>query len=578
MKNKNTFEKSLNLIKNKKQFYFLFFLSLIGVFVELLSVAIVIPVVVFLIEQDPIEKFQILKPIFNYLSISNKKEIIAFSLFAIVIVYFFRFLFLIYLNYYKNLFSYNLSLNVKRDLIDKYLSQRYSYFFNDNSSRLIKNVIVEVSQFTGGAINSIFYIFIDLFVISTVLISLIFFEPVISFIIAIFLCFVGLILNSFSKGRVLKWGKLRFDLDQTVMKSLLEIFNSIREIKVFNKKDFFVDNFIKKYSPLGYLAVKQQTFYAVIKQSYEMVTLFAFCILVFYLSSQNYSNQEILTTIGIFAIAAFRLLPLFSRLLLGVQDIKFYLPSINHLYEEFNELNKNIRLIGNLNQSKNLNIKDSIDIKNISYSYDKDKKILDNISLKINKNDKIGIFGKSGSGKSTFVDIVFGLISPNNGSIYIDDKKLDLENDIFNYKLGYVSQSSYLLDDTVQKNIAFGLNSEEIDQELILKSIQTAQMNDWLNGTKNGLETIIGENGKMISGGERQRIGIARTLYFDTEFIVLDEPTSSLDEETTNKFLDVLQSLKNKTIIMISHQKNNLSICNKIYEMKNGKLTLDEKQ
>ena len=578
MKNKNTFEKSLNLIKNKKQFYFLFFLSLIGVFVELLSVAIVIPVVVFLIEQDPIEKFQILKPIFNYLSISNKDEIIAFSLIAIVIVYFFRFLFLIYLNYYKNLFSYNLSLSVKRDLIDKYLSQRYSYFFNDNSSRLIKNVIVEVSQFTGGAINSIFYIFIDLFVISTVLISLIFFEPVISFIIAIFLCFVGLILNSFSKGRVLKWGKLRFDLDQTVMKSLLEIFNSIREIKVFNKKDFFVDNFIKKYSPLGYLAVKQQTFYAVIKQSYEMVTLFAFCILVFYLSSQNYSNQEILTTIGIFAIAAFRLLPLFSRLLLGVQDIKFYLPSVNHLYEEFNELNKNIRLISNLNQSKNLNIKDSIDIKNISYSYDKDKKILDNISLKINKNDKIGIFGKSGSGKSTFVDIVFGLISPNNGSIYIDDKKLDLENDIFNYKLGYVSQSSYLLDDTVQKNIAFGLNSEEIDQELVLKSIQTAQMNDWLNGTKNGLETIIGENGKMISGGERQRIGIARTLYFDTEFIVLDEPTSSLDEETTNKFLDVLQSLKNKTIIMISHQKNNLSICNKIYEMKNGKLTLDEKK
>ena len=578
MKNKNTFEKSLNLIKNKKQFYFLFFLSLIGVFVELLSVAIVIPVVVFLIEQDPIEKFQILKPIFNYLSISNKDEIIAFSLIAIVIVYFFRFLFLIYLNYYKNLFSYNLSLNVKRDLIDKYLSQRYSYFFNDNSSRLIKNVIVEVSQFTGGAINSIFYIFIDLFVISTVLISLIFFEPVISFIIAIFLCFVGLILNSFSKGRVLKWGKLRFDLDQTVMKSLLEIFNSIREIKVFNKKDFFVDNFIKKYSPLGYLAVKQQTFYAVIKQSYEMVTLFAFCILVFYLSSQNYSNQEILTTIGIFAIAAFRLLPLFSRLLLGVQDIKFYLPSVNHLYEEFNELNKNIRLISNLNQSKNLNIKDSIDIKNISYSYDKDKKILDNISLKINKNDKIGIFGKSGSGKSTFVDIVFGLISPNNGSIYIDDKKLDLENDIFNYKLGYVSQSSYLLDDTVQKNIAFGQNSEEIDQELVLKSIQTAQMNDWLNGTKNGLETIIGENGKMISGGERQRIGIARTLYFDTEFIVLDEPTSSLDEETTNKFLDVLQSLKNTTIIMISHQKNNLSICNKIYEMKNGKLTLDEKK
>ena len=203
---------------------------------------------------------------------------------------------------------------------------------------------------------------------------------------------------------------------------------------------------------------------------------------------------------------------------------------------------------------------------------------MDNISFKINKNDKIGIFGKSGSGKSTFVDIVFGLLKPDNGSIYVDDKKLNTNEGIFNYKLGYVSQNPYLLDDTVKNNIAFGNNTQEIDEDLVLSSLQTAQMNGWLDGTKNGLETIIGENGKMISGGERQRIGIARILYFDADFILLDEPTSALDEETTNKILDILDSLKNKTIIMISHQKNNLSICNKIYEMKNGKLTLDEKK
>ena len=135
MKNKNAFEKSLSLIKEKKQFYFLFFLSLVGVFIELLSIAIVVPVVVFLIEQDPIEKFQFLQPVFNILSISNKNEVISFSLLGIVFVYFFRFLFLTFLHYYKNLFSYNLSLNLKRNLIDKYLSQSYSYFFNQNSSK-----------------------------------------------------------------------------------------------------------------------------------------------------------------------------------------------------------------------------------------------------------------------------------------------------------------------------------------------------------------------------------------------------------------------------------------------------------
>ena len=578
MKNKNVFYKSLSLIKNKKEFYFLFFLSLIGVFVELLSIAVVVPIVIFLIEQDPLEKYEILKPIFSFFSIQTKKDIINLGLIGIMAVYLFRFVFLTFLNYYKNLFSYNLSLTIKKDLINKYLSQSYSYFFKENSSRLIKNIIVEISQFTGNAINSIFFIFIDIIVISTVLISLIFFQPKISIMIAAFLFLVGYLLNFLSKKKISNWGSERFKLDQILMKSLLEIFNSVREIKIFNKKNFFVSSFIKKYSPLGYLSVKQQTFYTVIKQVYEILTLIAFCILVFYLQQENYSNNEILTIIGIFAIAAFRLLPLFSRLLLGFQDLKFYLPSVNHLYDEFVILNKNISSNLFQNSNKNNEILQKLEIKDVSFSFENNKKILDGLSLTINKNDKIGIFGKSGSGKSTFVDILFGLIKPDHGSIHIDGKKLEVDNNIFNYNIGYVSQNSYLLDDTVKKNIAFGQNEREINENLVIESLKTAQMDKWLEGTTHKLDTIIGENGKMISGGERQRIGIARTLYFNNEFIVLDEPTSSLDEETTNKFLDILNSLKNKTIIMISHQKNTLSICNKIYEMKNGKLNLYEER
>ena len=267
MKNKNFFTKALSLIKDKKQLYLLFFFSIVGVFVELLSIAIVVPVVVFLIEQNPLEKFQILEPIFNFLSISTKDEMITFCLIGIVIVYLFRFLFLVFLHYYKNLFSYNLNLNIKKDLIDQYLSQKYSYFFNQNSSRLIKNIIVEISHFSGGAVDRLFYIFIDIFVIVTVFASLIFFEPTISLIIAFFLILVGLILNTLSKGRFTRWGKLRFDLDQDFMKFMLEMFNSIREIKVYGKKIFYVKNFIQKYSPLGYLSVKQQTFNAIIKQT-----------------------------------------------------------------------------------------------------------------------------------------------------------------------------------------------------------------------------------------------------------------------------------------------------------------------
>ena len=570
MKNENILEKTLNLIQNKNQLYILFFLSLIGVFVELLSIAAVIPVVVFLIEENPIEKFQFLNHLFTFFSISSKEQIISYCLFLIVIVYFLRFLFLIFLNYYKNLFSYNLNVNLKSELVDKYLSQNYSYFFNQNSSKFTKNIIVEVSQFSGNVVGSIFHILIDLFVITTVFISLIFYQPLITIIIALFLILIDFVLNIFSKNMIAKWGKQRFDLDESFMKLILEIFNSIREIKIFGAKKNFVNNFKKTFKPLGFLNVKQQTYYIVIRQTYEMITLFAFCVLVFYLSNKNLSNEQILTIIGIFAISAFRLLPLFNRLLLAIQDLKFYLPSVNHLNDELTQLNE----LDNFNKIlyKNKKFENRLELKNINYSYSKDKIIIQNLNFQLNKNDKIGIYGKSGSGKSTLVDLIFGLINPDSGSIFIDNIKLDKNIKIFDYKLGYISQNCYLLDDTVKRNVAFGLKDDEIDQNRVLKSLKIAQLEDWLKETKDGMNTIIGENGKKISGGERQRIGIARTLYFEADIIVLDEPTSSLDEITSKNFLNVLNALNDKTLIIISHNKDTLSSCKKIFEMKNGNL------
>ena len=198
----NPIYKSISLIKNKKEFVILFILSIGGVFVELLSIAAAIPIVIFLIEQDPIEKFRFLEPIFNYFSISTKEEIILFSLVAVFFVYLIRFFYLIFLNYYKNLFSFILAKNLKQELVDGYLSQNYSYFFNQNSSKFVKNIIVEISHFSGNAVNSIFHIFIDIFVISTVLISLTVYQTSISIVIAIFLSLVGISLNYFSKNRI----------------------------------------------------------------------------------------------------------------------------------------------------------------------------------------------------------------------------------------------------------------------------------------------------------------------------------------------------------------------------------------
>lgn len=568
----NTAHKIFKLINDKKILYFLFFLSIGGVFVELLSIAAIIPLVIFLLEENPIEKFEILKPIFLFFNLNNKVDIVNFGIIFILLVYLIRFFYLTFLNFYKNFFSFKLSIDIKNNLLSLYLSQNYSYFTNQNTSRLVKNMIVETSQFTGNAISSLINIFIDFIVIFLVMISLLFYQFKITIIISLFLITVGIVINSFSRNNIQTWGKERFKFDQELMKYLLEVFNLIREIKIFDKKKIFISSFINKYKPLGFLSVKQQTFYTFIKQSYEYVIIITFCSVVFYLTSIKISHEEIVKIIGIYALVAFRLLPLFTRILLSNQELKFFLPSVNHIYDEFKELRENIRSQNSINEKGKKEIKKNLNIQGVEFFYHKEKQILSDINLNINKNDKIGIFGKSGAGKSTLVDILFGLIKPKKGKIFIDNNEVNNFDKILEYQLGYVSQKTFLMDDTLRRNIAFGIDDKKIDDELVLQCLKESQMIDWYNSQENQLNTIIGENGKKLSGGERQRIGLARTLYLNNNFIILDEPTSSLDDKTTDEILKALMLLKNTTLIIISHQKRVLSICNKVYELKNGKL------
>ena len=297
------------------------------------------------------------------------------------------------------------------------------------------------------------------------------------------------------------------------------------------------------------------------------VTLIIFTVLI--LININYENDKIIIFIALLAAVGFKLIPSFNKIISAVQHLKFYLPITDNLCTELNiKLEKHTK-----NKPEYIIFKDDIKFSNIKFSYNKEQLILNDLSLEIKKNQKIGIIGSTGAGKTTFINILLGLLKQQNGEIFIDNKKVILSNRSWQNKIGYVPQNVYLIDDTIKKNIAFGINEENISNIKLEKSLKISQLDSFISKLPNGIDTLVGENGVNLSGGQLQRIGIARAIYDNPEILIFDEPTSSLDSETEKKFIKEIYNVsESKTIIIISHKINTLNFCDKIYILKNGKL------
>ena len=274
----------------------------------------------------------------------------------------------------------------------------------------------------------------------------------------------------------------------------------------------------------------------------------------------NSKIANMIPTLGVFLTAAYRLLPSFAKILENVQRFQF---TIQFAPE---------------GEVKKINFKNAIDFKNVSFSYNKNLKlesnfVLKNLKLKISKGSKIGIVGSSGSGKSTFLDLIMGLIPSQRGEILIDDKNIKDIKSNWQKIIGCVPQEVFILDDTLKKNVAFGVPAEVINIEKVNRAIELANLIEFKDGLKFGLETLLGEGGSRISGGQRQRIGIARALYNEPNVLIFDEATNALDEQTERKIIkEIFETKKENTIIFVSHNLKNLTFCDSIYEVKNKNL------
>ena len=288
----------------------------------------------------------------------------------------------------------------------------------------------------------------------------------------------------------------------------------------------------------------------------------------------GFDPKSSLELIGLFALAAFRILPSTSKILVALQQMKFHKPSVNLLTEEFKLQNK---IEDNKDKFQNYEFKftKEIMVNNLSFNYERSKKnVLEKISINIKKNEIIGIVGKSGSGKSTFLDLLVGLLKPSNGSIKVDNIDISDGYESWQKKIGYISQNVHILDDTLKNNILFG--SDLVSEKKIFEVLKIVQLDNFVQSLPDGINTVLGEMGSQISGGQSQRLSIARCLYRDPEILIFDEATSALDIDTENEILKIFkEKFSNKTIIMVSHRENTMKICNKFYYLDDGYLKIN---
>ena len=565
--------------KDRIKFSFILFLVLFTLIIEVFSISSIFPLLIFLTNFENVEKYQILKDIINYFQISEQKELILYSVIFIVTTYIFKIFFNLFTVNYMYYFAYQLQKKITNRLFSYYLSRPLLFFMNTNSSKLIRNISIEITLFTQNYIMPVLNLFAETIIILGIISLLLLIEFKGAIIVSIILVLSVIFLVYLNKNKTAYWAKVRQEKENERVKILQQSLSIISELKILGRERKILTDFFKSSKLISNSAKVQAVLLEFPRIFMEFIAIISFCVLLLFLNYFSEFPELLLPTIGVFCAAAFRLLPMSNRFLTSIQRIKFSIPITNFVIKEFETILKTSEKEMNLvNENEKMNFRNKITLKGVNYKYpDQESSILENLNLEIKKGEIIGIMGLSGSGKTTLLRILAGLINPKDGKILCDEKNINDDLKSWQNILGYVPQSTYLVDDSIKNNIAFAINPEVIDIQRIKSCAKIAQVHNFISDLPNQYETIVGENGIKLSGGQKQRIGVARALYHDPEIIIFDEATSSIDTETEDRFYDSINDLKSdKTVIIVSHRSKNLDICEKTYYLKNKNLIQDK--
>jgi len=539
---------------------------IVGMFLETISLGIVVPIIGILTQDDYQQKYPFIVDIFGNLS---REELISAVMVSMVLIYVVRSLFLFWSLWVQKGFSASVSGRLSQSLFAIYLRQPYMFHLQRNSSTLMRNAKNATSVVTCG-VDPFLVLLTDGLVAIAMFALLIAVEPVGTLAVLLVFGLSTFVFQRTTRRRIDNWG-YQVDFHETkILQHLQEGFGGAKDVKVLGRENEFLSQHEKHLGE----SIRINRIYNVIltlpRSFMEIITIVGLCLLVVSMVVRGRELADIVPILGLFAAAAFRVMPSINRLLMATQTLIFNRSIIASVYKDF-LLDSPDSLI----LKSETKFATQLELTDVSFKYPTAANAsLQNVSLVVKRGEAVGFVGPSGAGKSTLVDVILGLFAPTSGVVKVDGQ--DVQQNLRNWQnqIGYVPQAIYLTDDTLRRNVAFGLNDENIDDNLVRNAIRLAQLEEFVATLPENLETVVGERGVRLSGGQRQRIGIARALYHNPSVLVLDEATSSLDTPTEHGVMQAVQALQgSKTVLIVAHRLSTVEYCDRLYKIENARIT-----
>lgn len=571
------------LTKSQKRWgIVVFILTIFGSLVEMLGVSIILPLVQVMIEPQKIREISIIDWICIKMHMETDEQLLLLVALGVILVYLIKNVYLGILSYIRVKYSAKVQRELSIRMLNSYMSRGYTFFRLTNSSKLMRGI--------SGAVVGIYSVLFQFLKILSELLTITcicIYIIVTDWLMAV--CVIGLagvcllLMLYVFRGIMRKAGKKFYDNMEKVNKYSFQMFGGIKEVLVLNRKDYFTSNYERAYANqqkgLVSQTVAMESPAYIIEGVCVIGLIAAVCIRVYGMDNP----AAYIPQLASFAVAAFRILPSIGRISSSFNSCVFNMPAVTEMYDNIVEARQYeekyaVNIIENNHTGITFNRE--LTLKDITWKYpDGDENVLNHVSINIKKGEAVAFIGPSGAGKSTLADIILGLFVPQEGRVMLDGKDITGDMELRSRIISFVPQSVYLIDDTIRRNIAFGIEDDKIDESAVWASLQQAQMKEFVESLPKGLDTYIGERGVRFSGGQGQRLAIARALYTNPSIMVLDEATSALDTETEAAVMDAINALQgHKTLIIVAHRINTIKKCDKIYEIKDGTAVLKEKE
>jgi ABC-type multidrug transport system, ATPase and permease components len=583
VKGKKMFGK-LNYIfsrRDKIRLVLLMIMMVIGSVLELMGVTIFMPFINIIMEPGQIQESEILYFFYQWGGFQTVEGFLASIAGVIIFIYIAKNIFLAFMQNCIIKFCYNTQKRISTRLLRTYMAEPYTFHLNKNVAELQRSMQEDVTQFSQFLIHTL-EVIAEFAVCGVIGIYLYIVSQSITAIVLglLVLCVGGFtyITRKYSKkiGRDNQY--YRAKLFQWVNQSL----GGIKEIKVLEREEFFTSSYEEFYSKFTRGLKNNRLISAMPKYVVETVCMTG--LLAAVIIKMFFGQKDIIDFIpqlAVFAVAAFRLLPSVGRINDHVNNILYATPSVELIYEDLKGIEEYqaVETVKNTQAEDTWRMENGIEAKHVTYHYpNMEKPVLEDVNCSIPKGNTVAFIGTSGAGKTTLIDVILGLLPPQRGKIYADDRNIYKNISAWHRQIGYIPQVIYLSDDTIRNNIAFGIREEEMDEKALAMAAEKAQLAEFIDSLPEGMDTYVGDRGIRLSGGQRQRIGIARALYHNPEVLVLDEATSALDTETETAVMEAVERLRGeKTMLIIAHRLSTIRNADIIYEVNEGKVRKKEK-